>query len=62
MDLPSFITQHELSQSVEIIEKTILNTELKLSYLYLYNFNKNYNFAVVKIWLDKNNQNIEYFL
>ena len=59
--LPSNLSKEELEKSINIILNTIPNTELNCSYLYLHNSIQNYNFIVVKIWLDNDNQKIEYF-
>ncbi len=59
---PSYSSDEDLTISIDTIKKSIIDTELKILYKFFYNSEKNYSYIIAKIWLDKDNQNIEYFL
>lgn len=56
---PSYSSEKELENSLQIILETLIDIDLKITYLYLYNSILNYNFIIVKFSLDNNK--IEYF-
>lgn len=55
------ISEKELAESLDILNLTIQNTELKSTYLYVKNIFDNSLILIIRLWLDNTDNRIEYF-